>query len=145
MPSNRKPKVQEDAPSASLVSMLSLLHERCPVLCPSVIPSGLADGEHGVALLALCEDVAEKQALASLLRDTEGTLQEHLAAEQSLGLSPEQFREFKEVFDNFDKDGSGTISLDELREGLKLNASEAASAELDANTNRMHDRLAFAY
>ena len=74
MPSNRKPKVQEDAPSASLVSMLSLLHERCPVLCPSVIPSGLADGEHGVALLALCEDVAEKQALASLLQAARGSV-----------------------------------------------------------------------
>ena len=48
--------------------MLATLRARCPTLQPAVTPSGLADAEQGVALLALCSDAAERQALASFLR-----------------------------------------------------------------------------
>ena len=47
---------------------MAALRERCPALCPAVVPAGLSDGEQGVALLGLCKDAAERQALATLLR-----------------------------------------------------------------------------
>ena len=53
--------------------MLSQLRERCPVLCPSVIPSGLADSEQNIGLLALCADTDEKRALATLLQSVRAT------------------------------------------------------------------------
>lgn len=63
-----KEKAAVQTPAESLAAMLRRLRARCPVLCPSVVPAGLADAEQGVALLALCADAAERTALATLLR-----------------------------------------------------------------------------
>ena len=71
MPSNRGQS--GPSASASLPAMLSLLRERCPVLCPSVVPSGLADSEQNIGLLALCADTDEKRALATLLQSVRAT------------------------------------------------------------------------
>ena len=56
------------SPGSALSAMLEELRRRCPVLCPGVVPSGCHDAEHGVALLSLCRDAEEKQALALLLK-----------------------------------------------------------------------------
>jgi hypothetical protein len=59
---------REAAPSSALSSMLGELRARCPKLCPAVIPAGLHDSERGVALLALCNEPAQKRALAVALQ-----------------------------------------------------------------------------
>ena len=53
--------------SSSLAAMLSELDARCPTIRPSVVPNGFADAERGVALLGLCRDDNERQALGALL------------------------------------------------------------------------------
>lgn len=37
----------------------------------------------------------------------------------ALNISPDQIKELKELFLSLDNDGSGTLSFDELKEGLK--------------------------
>ena len=76
MPSNRgqkEKKLKQQAPTvppvvSGLMEMLGELHRRCPVLCPAVVPNGLADAEQGVALLALCTSAEEKRAFATMLQ-----------------------------------------------------------------------------
>ena len=88
--------------------------------------------------------LATEEALAKAMLDTEGTLQEQLAAEQSLGLSPEQFREIKEVFDNFDKDGSGTLDKGEFHlctTGVGLVLTDAEVSETLEKLDKSGDGL----
>lgn len=46
------------------------------------------------------------------------------------GLSPEEIAGLRSVFESLDADGSGTITVDELREGLKRQGSTVACAEV---------------
>eukprot|EP00937_MAST-01D_sp_MAST-1D-sp2_P000560 g560.t1 len=71
-------------------------------------------------------------ALVKMFTDTRDTLENNIAAEKSGGLSPEQFKEIKEVFDHFDKSGDGQLDLTEFGTcttaiGLVLSEDEIAT------------------
>ena len=61
------PSTSPTAPAAALSSMILELRTRCPKLCPSVAPLGLADAQRGIGLLGLCRDDKERQSLAAVL------------------------------------------------------------------------------
>ena len=62
-------------------------------------------------------------------------------AENISSLTKEQLEEYKEAFDIFDKDGSGTITSDELRQvmtnlGKKCTVEDAKKMIADVDTNQ---------
>ena len=61
--------------------------------------------------------------------------------DSSAQLSEEQIEEFKEAFSVFDKDGDGTITLDELSIVMKSLGRNATREELKAMIAEVDDEL----
>jgi actinin alpha len=74
---------------------------------------------------------AEYTQLLRSVAEKEGVLQKEIIAKAGQGISPEQFAEFKEVFEHFDKDSSGTLSRLEFKSCLQSLGEDPTDADLD--------------
>ena len=79
-------------------------------------------------------------ALQKQFKDTREALENNIQAEKSGGLTPDQFKEIKEVFDHFDKSGDGQLDLTEFGTcttaiGLVLSEEEIATHMKELDTS----------
>jgi actinin alpha len=75
-----------------------------------------------------------KAAYSQLLRtvgDKESLIQKEIIAKAGQGITPEQFAEFKEVFEHFDKDSTGNLSRLEFKSCLQSLGEDPTDADLD--------------
>lgn len=99
---------------------------------------GVLDNEHTPETIYSLRGA--HNALIKQFKDTREALENNILAEKSGGLTPEQFKEIKEVFDHFDKSGDGQLDLTEFGTcttaiGLVLSEEEIAThmQELDVS------------
>jgi actinin alpha len=74
---------------------------------------------------------AAYEQLVRAVTDKESVIQKEIIQKAGKGITPEQFAEFKEVFEHFDRDKSGFLSRLEFKSCLQSLGEDPTDAELD--------------